>query len=48
MFYLENESDIRKQYCVLRKRILAWLEVCNTEPENWLKLSLKNNISDCY
>ena len=32
-FYLDNESDIRKQYCDLRKRILAWLEVSNTNPE---------------
>ena len=26
-------SDIKKQYCDLRKRILAWLEVSNTKPE---------------
>ena len=32
-FYLDKESDIEKQYCDLRKRILAWLEKTNTEPE---------------
>ena len=32
-FYLDNENDIKKQYCYLRKRILAWLEVINTKPE---------------
>ena len=32
-FYLDNESDIKKQYCTLRKRILAWLEVSDTKPE---------------
>ena len=32
-FYLDNESDIEKQYCNLRKRILAWVEVSNTMPE---------------
>ena len=32
-FYLDNESDIRKQYCTLRKSILAWLRESNTEPE---------------
>ena len=32
-FYLDNESDIKKQYSTLRKRILAWLAVNNTKPE---------------
>ena len=43
-FYLDNESDIKKQYCDLRKRILAWLEVSNTKPEiddQWKLKSLK-------
>ena len=29
-FYLDNESDIKKHYCTLRKRILAWLQETNT------------------
>ena len=29
-FYLDNESDIKKQYTTLRKRILAWLQERNT------------------
>ena len=33
-FYLDNESDIKKQYCDLRERLLAWLEVSNTKPEH--------------
>ena len=32
-FFLDNGSDIKKQYCDLRKRILTWLEVCNVKPE---------------
>ena len=32
-FYLHNESDIEKLYCDLKKRILAWLEASNIEPE---------------
>ena len=32
-FYLDNESYIKKHFCDLRKRILAWLEVSNTKPE---------------
>ena len=32
-FYLDNESDIQKQYTTLRKRILAWLQERNTIPE---------------
>ena len=32
-FYLENESDIEKQYTTLNKRILAWLQERNTIPE---------------
>ena len=28
-FYLDNESDIKKQYTTLRKRILAWLQERN-------------------
>ena len=32
-FYLDNERDIKKQYCKLRKRMLAWLEEINTKPE---------------
>ena len=32
-FCLDNESDIKKQNCGLRKHILAWLEVSNTKPE---------------
>ena len=33
LFYLDNESDIKKHYCTLRKRILAWLQERNTLPE---------------
>ena len=33
-FYLDKESDVKQLHCNLRKRIIAWLEVCNTEPEN--------------
>ena len=33
-FYLDNESDIKKQYSNLMKHILAWLEESNTKPEN--------------
>ena len=33
-FYLDNESDIKKQYSNLRKHVLAWLEESNTKPEN--------------
>ena len=32
-FYLDNESNIKKQYYTLRKRILAWLQERNTETE---------------
>ena len=32
-FYFDNESDNRKHYCTLRKRILAWLQERNTLPE---------------
>ena len=32
-FYSDNASDIKKQYCDLRKRILTWLEVWNVKPE---------------
>ena len=32
-FYLDNESDIKKQNCELRKRILGFLHDCNTKPE---------------
>ena len=32
-FYLDKETDIKKQYCNSRKRILAWLEESNTKPE---------------
>ena len=32
-FYLDNESDIKKQFASLRKRILAWLQERNTRPE---------------
>ena len=32
-FYLDNESDIKKHYCTLRKHILAWLQKSNTKPE---------------
>ena len=31
-FYLDSESDIKKQYTILRKRILAWLQERNTLP----------------
>ena len=31
-FYLDKESATKKQYCNLRKRILAWLEESNTKP----------------
>ena len=33
IFYLDNESDVKKQYCTLRKRILSWPEEGNTKPE---------------
>ena len=32
-FCLDKKSDIKNQYCILRNRILAWLEVCNIKPE---------------
>ena len=32
-FFLDNDSDIKKQFCPLRKRILAWLQKRNTVPE---------------
>ena len=32
-FYLDNESDIKKHYCTLRKPILAWLQERNRLPE---------------
>ena len=32
-FYFDNESDIKKQYTTLRKRILAWLQERNKIPE---------------
>ena len=32
-FYSDNESDIKKQYVTLRKRILARLEVINAKRE---------------
>ena len=32
-FYSEKESDIKKRYCNLRKRISAWLEESNTKPK---------------
>ena len=32
-FYLDKESDIKKLYCELRKRILVWLKENNTKPE---------------
>ena len=32
-FYLDRESDIKKQSCSLRKRRLAWLEESKTKPE---------------
>ena len=32
--FLDKESDIKKQYCNLRKPILAWLEESNRKPEN--------------
>ena len=32
-FCLDNESDIKKQYTTLRKRILTWLQEGNTIPE---------------
>ena len=32
-FYLDNESDSKKQYTTLRERILAWLQERNTIPE---------------
>ena len=31
--YLDNESDVKKQYNNLRKLILTWLEESNTKPE---------------
>ena len=32
-FYLDKESDIKKLYCDLRKRILVWLKENITKPE---------------
>ena len=32
-FYLDSETDIKKQYYTLRKRILAGLQERNTIPE---------------
>ena len=32
-FCLDNESDIKNQYCSSRKRIIAWLELRNRELE---------------
>ena len=32
-FHLDNESDFRKQYCELRKRILNFLHECIAKPE---------------
>ena len=32
-FHLDYESDIKKQYCNLRKRILTCLEVSDSKPE---------------
>ena len=32
-FHLDKEGDIKKHYCTLRKRLLAWLQESNTEPE---------------
>ena len=31
--YLDKESDIKKHFRTLRKRILAWLQERNTKPE---------------
>ena len=33
IFYLDNESDIKTQFCDFIKRILAWLEKSNTKFE---------------
>ena len=32
-FYLYKKNDIKKLYCDLRKRRLAWLKESNTKPE---------------
>ena len=32
--YFDKESDIKEQYCTLRKRILAWLRGINAKPED--------------
>ena len=32
-FYLDKDSDIKKHYCTLRKRILVWLQESNLKPE---------------
>ena len=32
-FYLDNESDIKKLYCDLRKRVLDWLRESITKPD---------------
>ena len=32
-FYLDKDSDIKKQYSTLRKRILAWLQEKKTLPK---------------
>ena len=32
-FYLDNESDFKKQYTTLRKCILSWLQERNTIPQ---------------
>ena len=39
-FYLYNESDIKKQFCVLGKHLLTWLEVCNVKPEIHIQQNL--------
>ena len=31
-FHFDNDSDIKKHCSTLRKRMLAWLEVCNAKP----------------
>ena len=40
--YLDNESDIKKQYDVLRQRILAWLQERNTLLEVDIDWKIKN------
>ena len=45
-FYLDDESDIKKLYCTLRKRIITWLEVSNAKFEDDKKQIDKPTLND--